>query len=68
MGGRRALGDSHAGRIYLDTRVLPTWVECNPVVSKWPPDLYPSTSKGLVTSAEIEVLTGTLDSFALILF
>lgn len=43
-------------------------IEYDPVVSKWPPDLYPSRFKGPVMSAEIEVLTAALDSFWLILF
>lgn len=45
-----------------------TRIEYDPVVSKWPPDLYPSRFKGPVMSAEIEVLTAPLDSFSLILF
>lgn len=68
-GGRRVpSGESHAGRVYVDTHTLSTRFEYNPVVSKRPPDLYPSRFKGLVMSAEIEVLTATLDSFSLILF
>lgn len=47
---------------------LSTRIEYDPVVSKWPPDLYPSRFKGPVMSAEIEVLTAALDSFSLILF
>lgn len=68
MGGQRALGESHAGRVYVDTHTLSTRIEYDPVVSKWPPDLYPSRFKGPVMSAEIEVLTATLDSLWLILF
>lgn len=61
-------GESHAGRVYVDTHTLSARIEYDPVVSKWPPDLYPSRFKGPVMSAEIEVLTATLDSFWLILF
>lgn len=61
-------GESHAGRVYVDTRALSTRTECDPVVSKWPPDLYPSRFRGPVMSAEIEVLTAALDSSGLILF
>lgn len=65
---RVPLGESHAGRVYVDTHTLSARIQHDPVVSKWPPDLYPSWFKGLVISAEIEVLTATLDSFWLILF
>lgn len=64
----RALGESHAGKVYVDTHTLSTRIEYDPLVSKWPPDLYPSRFKGSVMSAEIEVLTATLDSFVLTLF
>lgn len=53
---------------FMWTYTLSTRIEYDPVVSKWPPDLYPSKFKGLVMSAEIEVLTATLDSSWLILF
>lgn len=53
---------------FMWTHTLSTRIEYDPVVSKWPPDLYPSGFKGPVMSAEIEVLTATLDSFSLILF
>lgn len=53
---------------FMWTHTLSTRIEYDPVVSKWPPDLYPSRFKGSVTSAEIEVLTATLDSFSLTLF
>lgn len=43
---------------------LSTRIEYDPVVSEWPPDLYSSRFKGPVMSAEIEVLTGALDSFS----
>lgn len=53
---------------FMWTYTLSTGIEYDPVVSKWPPDLYPSRFKGLVMFAEIEVLTGALDSFSFILF
>lgn len=69
MGGRRALGESHAGRVYVDTHThFQQGLNKTLLFQKWPPDLYPSTFKWLVMSAEIEVLTATLDSFSLILF
>lgn len=61
-------GESHAGKVYVDTHALSTRIEYDPVVSKRPPDLYPSRFKGPIMSVEIEVLTATLDSFWLILF
>lgn len=61
-------GESHAGRVYVDIRTLSTGIEYDLLVSKWPPDLYPSRFKGSVTFAEIEALTAALDSFSLILF
>lgn len=51
---------------FMWTHTLSTRIEYDPVVSKWPPDLYPSRFKGPVVSAEIEVLTAALDSFSLI--
>lgn len=61
-------GVSHAGRVYVEIHTLSTGIEYDLRVSKWPPDLHPSRFKGSVASAEIEVLTATLDSFSLILF
>lgn len=58
MGGQRPRGGGlHAGRVYVDTHTLSTRFEYDPVVSKWPPDLYPSRFKGPVVSAGIEALT-----------
>lgn len=68
MGGKCVLGGNPMLAGFMWTHTLSTRIEYDPVVSKWPPDLYPSRFKGPVMSAEIEVLTAALDSFWLILF
>lgn len=70
MGMRALRGVScrQAGLLVLCGHTFSARIEYDPVVSKCPLDLYPSRFKGHVMSAEIEVLTATLDSFWLILF